>query len=117
MKDLFGVELRDDAPKLTQFGKKKRDETPKGYAARPGSGPAGHFCRDCRHATKKSLAKNYWKCRLMVRSWTGGFKTDIRLKSPACEHWASKPQKEPEHVHTLIPVDSGYCSVNIAANA
>lgn len=114
--DLFGQPVADDLPKLTKFGKKKRDETPKGYAAKPGSGPVGHFCRDCRHSVKKSLAKNYWKCALMFRFWTGGFKTDIRLKSPACKEWASKLQKEPEHVHTLMPIDSGNQTVNIAAN-
>jgi hypothetical protein len=31
------------------------------------------------------MAKNYWKCGLVKP--TGGIKTDIRLKSPACSGW------------------------------
>lgn len=95
MKDLFGMEIKEQLPKLTQFGKRKRDETPKGYAARPGSGPAGHFCRDCRHAKANRFnCKTYWKCWLRVREWTHSYGTDIRLKSPACEHWAPIVQIE-----------------------
>lgn len=94
MNDLFGQPIVE-LPSPT-FAKKKRNETPRGCAARPGSGPAGHFCRDCRHATYHQMSKKYWKCRLMRALWTGGPKTDIRLKSPACEHWASKVQQDPD---------------------
>lgn len=98
MKDLFGQPIDERALPLASEAKTKpkRNETPRGYAAPPGTGPSGHFCRDCRHATKISYAKNYWKCGLMRVGWTCGFKTDIRLKSPACKHWASKVQKDPD---------------------
>lgn len=95
MNDLFGNPIVE-VPKLTRNGNKRRDETPRGYAARPGSGPEGHFCRDCRHLVRKHAGNTYLKCWLMQRVWTGGPKTDIRAKSPACEHWASVVQQDPD---------------------
>jgi len=59
-----------------------------GYAARPGSGPAGESCRTCACSYSKALGKNYWKCSLVKA--TGGPGTDIRLKSPACSQWRRK---------------------------
>lgn len=103
MNDLFGQPIVEEPPKLTKFGKKKRDETPKGYAARPGSGPTGHHCKDCRHARARTTYKRtLWKCWLLVRRWTNSYGTDIRLKSPACEHWASKVQKDPDREFATI---------------
>lgn len=99
MNDLFGQPIADEAPKLTKFGKKKRDETPRGYAGTPGRGPAGHFCQDCRHIVRKVMGKTYLKCWLMQRTWTGGFKTDIRAHSPACQHWSSKVQVDLDATH------------------
>ena len=95
MNDLFGQPI-EEAPKLTNFGKRKRDETPRGYAGTPGKGPEGHFCKDCRHIVRKHMAKTYLKCKLMLRFWTGGPKSDIRANSPACENWASKQQIDPD---------------------
>lgn len=60
-----------------------------GYAARPGSGPAGESCRTCACAYQRSMARSYWKCALVKA--TGGPGTDIRLKSPACSQWRKKP--------------------------
>jgi len=65
MNDLFGEPV-NDAPKLTKFGKPKRNETPRGYAGTPGKGPAGHFCKDCRHISRKHMGKTYLKCFLMI---------------------------------------------------
>jgi hypothetical protein len=60
---------------------------PKGYAAVPGTGPAGETCRTCRHYTHKRMANSYRKCELMRDYWTGGPGTDIKAGSPACRRW------------------------------
>lgn len=96
MKDLFGQLVNEETLPLPKGSKPKRNETPRGYAAPPGTGPKDHFCRDCRNAVARHYSKVYWKCALMVTKWTGGFKTDIRLKSPACRHWTPKCQKDPD---------------------
>lgn len=88
--DLFGHPITEPLPMLTASGKKKRDETPRGYAAPPGSGPPGEKCRTCVHAVCRQMSKRYWKCALLRAAWTGGYGTDIRLKSPACQFWQAK---------------------------
>lgn len=96
MNDLFGNPIPEKTlPKPTQ-AKRKRNETPRGYAGTPGKGPQGHFCRDCRHLVRKQMGKTYLKCALLCRQWTGGPATDIRAKSPACEHWAPLQQLDPD---------------------
>jgi hypothetical protein len=94
MKDLFGNEISlDQARILEAMGKKKRKTTqPKGYAAQPGSGPAGETCKTCTHSRPTGPGNHtYWKCELIRRAWTHGPGTDIRLKAPACKFWeASK---------------------------
>lgn len=57
-----------------------------GYAAAPGSGPAGESCKTCKHLSGHQRGKKFYKCGLM--KWTFGAGTDIRLKSPACWHWS-----------------------------
>lgn len=42
------------------------------------------------------MGKTYFKCWLMNRVWTGGYGTDIRANSPACQHWATPQQIDPE---------------------
>lgn len=97
MTDLFGQPVID-RPQFTAHGKKKRDETPKGYAARPGSGPAGETCKTCANASLNTgYSKNYYKCLLLQRVWTSSYGTDIRLKSPACSYLQPKPAGEPAH--------------------
>lgn len=60
----------------------------KGYAAIPGTGPAGETCKTCTHAVGTgNCSKVYHKCYLMKAHWTGGQGTDILLKSPACRNW------------------------------
>ena len=61
----------------------------KGYAAQPGSGPAGETCRSCSHLVRKHLAKTYRKCGLMRLYWTGGKGTDVLASAPACRNWKS----------------------------
>lgn len=89
MNDLFGNPIEEKTLPKPPLSKRRRDETPHGYAAPPGTGPKGHFCADCRHLVRKMMGKTYLKCALMQRIWTGGPGTDIRAKSLACQHWAS----------------------------
>lgn len=60
-----------------------------GYAAAPGTGPAGETCRSCKHYTHTvSGARNtFRKCGLMRSAWTHGPGTDIKAGSPACSKW------------------------------
>ena len=69
--------------RMTAKGKIVYDR-PAGYAAKPGSGPAGETCRGCAHAVNRD---GYWKCVLLRARWTSGPGSDIRLKSPACARW------------------------------
>jgi hypothetical protein len=93
MKDLFGNEVTEDEVRaLLRRGavgqpNKRRDPTPAGYAAPPGTGPDGETCRTCEHRVSVPLAKIYHKCALKRAEWTGGRKTDILVRSPACRLW------------------------------
>lgn len=58
-----------------------------GYAAQPGTGPAGETCKSCKHYTHVMHARAYRKCGLMREFWTGGPGSDIKASSPACERW------------------------------
>ena len=90
MKRIESVNLFGD-PVVIEVSQARRPEIPKGYAAIPGTGPEGEKCRTCRHAVKRSgNARDYWKCSLMKARWTGGYGSDIRLKSPACSKWERK---------------------------
>lgn len=86
MTDIFGE------PLVVRISEAKRKPTePKGYAAVPGTGPAGETCRSCRHKVASNwTAKRYLKCALMQAHWTGGPGTDIRAGSPACARWEKK---------------------------
>ncbi|MDH4229985.1 MAG: hypothetical protein OEW11_09640 [Nitrospirota bacterium] len=64
-----------------------RDRRLGGYAAQPGTGPAGETCGTCRHLARVQKAKTYRKCGLMQKHWTGGRGTDVKSASPACRHW------------------------------
>lgn len=66
---------------------------PKGYAAPPGSGPAGETCKTCHHLVRREKARTYLKCALMERGWTNGAGTDVRASSPACSRWEPGPVK------------------------
>jgi hypothetical protein len=70
----------------------RRDETPRGYAALPGTGPAGESCKTCRFAYSRLATRRYWKCgHAAAPRATHGYGTDIRLKSPACRFWLAHP--------------------------
>lgn len=66
--------------------KAKRGQA-KGWAAPPGSGPAGETCKSCanKRANDMQSGRRFWKCALV--RWTGGPGTDIRLAWPACSRW------------------------------
>ena len=84
--DLFGHPI----PKRMALLKKRKAPVPQGYAATPGTGPAGETCGSCGNHAIVQHAKAYHKCRLMRQMWTGGIKTDIRVRSQACSLWAAK---------------------------
>lgn len=89
MRDVFGNEITlAEAERL----KKRRAPTPNGYAARPGSGPAGETCGTCRHLYRNRQAKTYLKCGLMQRGWTSGRASDVLAKAPACSRWEAEPK-------------------------
>ena len=79
--DLFGPAPVQPSP--VQL-KRRRAAEARGYAAPPGTGPAGETCKTCKHYTIRSFAKDYRKCLLMQAHWTGGAGTDIKARSPAC---------------------------------
>ena len=72
--DLFGDPVREPV----------KNTRPAGYRSFPGTGPAGETCGSCAHACR---FRRWAKCALMRAKWTGGPKTDIRLRTPACDKW------------------------------
>lgn len=68
------------------LGKKVAAGT-RGYAATPGTGPAGETCGSCKHLIRREFAKVYRKCRLTE---TRGASTDIKVRSPACLAWEAR---------------------------
>lgn len=93
MKDIRGNELTlemAEALMARAKSRRRKDPTPKGYAAVPGTGPSGETCRSCRHMAPQRFAKTYNKCGLMQSYWTGGRGTDVLARSPACRRWEPK---------------------------
>ena len=92
MADLFGdPDAPVRSPREVARLKRRLAETPMGYAAPPGSGPAGETCRSCLNSTRIEASRGYWKCRLMQRHWTRSRHTDIRISAPACRAWSRDP--------------------------
>lgn len=88
--DLFDNPVIEDGPAMTPAERRKatrKEPMPKGYAATPGTGPAGETCGSCAHHAIVTHAKRYHKCGLMRQIWTGGKGTDILVRSPACAQW------------------------------
>jgi hypothetical protein len=77
---------------------KSRASTFKGYAAPPGTGPAGETCKTCAHYThsrnSEGRGRKFPKCGLMRRLWTHGPGTDIKASSPACRKWEAKEDEK-----------------------
>ncbi len=81
-------QLLDLPPQDLAAAKARLQHQACGYAAVPGTGPAGETCKTCRHAYAVEFARRYWKCD-RIRP-TRGLGTDIRLKAPACRRWQAK---------------------------
>lgn len=58
-----------------------------GYAAPPGSGPDGEFCKTCAHSFPHRMGSKWYKCELMRANWTHGRGTDILVNAKACLRW------------------------------
>ena len=80
--DLFGRE--PDKPRGKHYVE------PRGYAAQPGTGPAGETCGTCQHARRIVMGKTFHKCALAKAKWTHGRKTDVLAGSPACSKWEER---------------------------
>jgi hypothetical protein len=74
VKGLFG-EVPDEPVKA---------KVDRAHAAKPGTGPVGKTCGDCKHRCRVQHAKTYQKCGLMRHVWTGGAATDIKCRDAAC---------------------------------
>lgn len=120
MKDLFGVEVpAEEGWAGKKHPKKGRGSTkPRGYAAKPGTGPEGETCGSCRYKYAKELAKTYLKCLLNYAAWTGGGKTDIRASAPACAKWKELPpellqvRKEIRVLRRKLPKQGTYAATS-----
>lgn len=68
----------------------RKPAVPAGYAANPGTGPTRETCLSCKYLSRESCARTYLKCWLMRKQWTGGPRTDILARSPACKLWEAR---------------------------
>lgn len=82
MRDMFGQEL--SLQEAERSMRKRTSPVPRGYAAPPGSGPAGETCKTCQHIVR---FKRYRKCGKRHSAWTHGGGSDILAKAPACRQW------------------------------
>lgn len=83
MKDLFGVEI-------VETRRPKAKSVAKGFAAPPGTGPAGETCRTCANVRRSG---RFFKCALVKP--THGLGSDIRLRWDACRLWQPTPPDQP----------------------
>jgi len=59
-----------------------------GYAGHPGMGPKGETCGSCRHRQWAGrITRRYYKCGHQYGYRSFSQASDIKLKTPACEHW------------------------------
>lgn len=64
---------------------------PRGYAARPGTGPEGETCKTCRHSYHGGTGRRrYPKCALTRACHRSSRRTDILMGAPACEKFQPK---------------------------
>ena len=87
MKDLFGNEFLERALPPAPGEARRRPTKPGGYAAPPGSGPAGQTCSSCVHYVVVGRRGRFRKCELLRAALTHGPGTDILARSPACSQW------------------------------
>lgn len=96
MRDMFGNEVTVEEARVLLKKKHRPLTVKRGYAAPPGTGPAGETCGSCEHLYRNRMAKTYLKCSLMSGVWTGGAGTDILAKAPACRLWKRPPSPAKE---------------------
>lgn len=60
-----------------------------GYAAKPGTGPAGESCGTCANCRMRHLSaqRRVYKCALAMSGWNSSRSSDVLIHSPACEKW------------------------------
>lgn len=102
--DLFGMDVGDDGPRLELPKREplvldaaprvrgKHYVEPRGYAARPGTGPEGKTCRDCAHYVQRCSGgrRSFPKCGRAEHRWTGGRGSDILARAPACSMFEAR---------------------------
>lgn len=81
--------LFSGAPERPRIERRSRGGAAAGYAAKPGTGPAGQTCNTCAHCRLRVSRGNrrYYKCQLLYGQLTTGRATDVTLRSPACAKW------------------------------
>lgn len=95
--DLFNLPYAMTPEQKRKTGRgKRREPVPAGYAAIPGTGPEGETCKTCKHLFRNRMARTYLKCGLMRAYWTGGGKSDVRARSPACKRWEAGAEQQEE---------------------
>lgn len=95
--NLFG-ETEPDPPRVgarttaeIRRDQRRLSEQAKGYAWKPGTGPAGETCRTCTHCQHIAYhRRGYNKCAANRAAWGHSVRSDIRLRSPACKKWEAK---------------------------
>lgn len=64
---------------------------PRGYADKPGTGPAGETCKSCQHSYSGGTGRGgFPKCALTRACHTSSRRTDILMGAAACSKWAAK---------------------------
>lgn len=70
------------------FGDPPQPKVSNGYAGRPGEGPDGETCSSCTYCGLfRYHGKRYYKCTHGKGQITHSERTDIRLKTAACQYW------------------------------
>lgn len=95
MRDMFGNEVTVEEARALLKKKHRPPTVKRGYAAPPGTGPAGETCRVCLHyRSVNGGSKTFPKCDLMKAVWTHGPGTDILARAPACREWVARIVEE-----------------------
>ncbi len=92
-RDLFGEPIAAAAAL-----RKERRRRKVGYADKPGSGPKGKRCGNCKHCSVVvHRGQRSKKCDLMAHAWTHSDETDIHPQAPACKQWERRPFSPAKH--------------------
>lgn len=87
---LFGNDLvsyRTASGKVVEVvNRGKHYVEPRGYADKPGTGPAGETCGSCKFCMV-GYRRRFKKCELNKAAWTHTRRTDILTGAAACAKW------------------------------